>query len=606
MWVVAVTLLVPIIDQLWPVPAAHAIGVEAHEEVSRQNKLHFMDGTLLAEIERALLKTSRVRDVMVPPWRLLLLAGFKDAPDSLVMGRDGYLFLSDRTKPDPTHASGQIEEFLKLAHLLNRRLKNLGTELLVVPVPTKAWAHPDAVPRGVNPHRQLYEQLLAGLDRRHVTYVDMLAKWKQSGTTNAFCRGDSHWTWEGAIAAAEAIAEASKTRVNKADRLSTLVRLHEFPDVGDLFGQAEIDELLHQSEAARQMFAHLDRPLGAQTAYRAEFLDGTAVQKQAWNGSASSTALLVGTSFTAWPEFDGYVQHATNGAFRIETIRGGGLSQGLVSAFEKTLENPALHPWPQVLVWEFPVANLWTENAFSLPLIDVLSLLPDPGAQPITQEGPWRALDLSTSQAVGTQHNQLLGTWDLSQVHHQGTGLLSVQLLGESRGAASLIRLGRSNPESRKDGNWFQFAKWRPGLPSVSFPLLRGSGQQMEIRSMGTAASADLQLHRARLTSPPWITPSPRWTSHPGDDHEIVLKTVHPLPELSGLLLHGSNGHDDVTIRAQVLDEKGEVLTVTRALLKSGPYLITLSLVGKPDASPASIVLRSDHSLEPPSVEALK
>ncbi len=97
-------------------------------------------------------------------------------------------------------------------------LEAIGVELLIVPVPPKAFVFPDKVLDGVKTgdqilrldehHRAFYKLLRSkGVNVLDLTDALIARRAKGPGDRRPYCRTDSHWSGRGLAAAAEAVAD---------------------------------------------------------------------------------------------------------------------------------------------------------------------------------------------------------------------------------------------------------------------------------------------------------------------------------------------------------------------------------------------------------------
>lgn len=148
-----------------------------------------------------------------------------------VQGKDGWLFLA----PELRHLSaGQFwgENAKKVSKAsrpeyadplpaildFNRQLKEKGVELIVVPVPLKAYVYPDKLDENIHPDEKgalprldVQHQEFFGILRKHgIKVLDLLPVFMENRFHKdgaLYCRHDSHWSGNGCVLAGKKIAE---------------------------------------------------------------------------------------------------------------------------------------------------------------------------------------------------------------------------------------------------------------------------------------------------------------------------------------------------------------------------------------------------------------
>lgn len=183
----------------------------------------------------------------------------KAAETPVVQGTDGWLFLpaelrhisvgkfwgdaavgvSKATKPEAADPLPAILDFKK-------QLDSLGIELIVVPVPSKAFVASAAL--GVPAterldtfHQEFYEQL----KKDGVTTVDLLPDMLSANAANPmFCQQDTHWSGLATVLAAEKIAALLKDKpwMKDVPKIQTATKDVEVEISGDLWGMLPGDK----------------------------------------------------------------------------------------------------------------------------------------------------------------------------------------------------------------------------------------------------------------------------------------------------------------------------------------------------------------------------
>lgn len=481
-------------DILLPPPALPPGLPGVHRRPAESAPVRYRDGTWAATFERFRVANSRTGRFLIPPWSLALYGAASFAGPEVVAGREGWLFLESRLRPPAGSPRPWIDPLARWARVLDERLASLGIDLVLMPVPSKAWRHPEFVPSGWDARQRLHGDLMAALREEGLRVLDLIDAWERTGDPAAgFCKTDSHWNWVGARAAAEAIAGAAGVRVPDGERSTRLREVAVFPDAGDLCRMFGVDLLLQRSPLLRRLLGLAAKPVGTQAAHTVVRADGAPAPGTPWSGHAP--VLVSGTSFSAWPEFDRYLQHASGGRIRLVATRGGGISESLLAAVEAALADPGSER-PRTLVWEFPAVLLWIESAPLLALGDVFGLLPAaasplPGAAARWQ-GPLApgAFDAGPARSSARLVSPRISTSD--------PGDLGVRLRGGVEGAPALVAV--------RAGGETVFARWRPAQRELVLPLPPAPGDaEIEVAVSAPLGAARIRLDSLELVTAPAI-----------------------------------------------------------------------------------------------------
>lgn len=123
----------------------------------------------------------------------------------------------------------------------NNQLKERGIELLVIPVPLKAAIYADRISPEINPATTdpapfltaFYDQLrTAGVPVLDLASVFSRRRDGERGPL--YCRTDTHWSGQGCVLAAEAIAAEIRAKLNVESRHEYSADWHEIQFTGDL------------------------------------------------------------------------------------------------------------------------------------------------------------------------------------------------------------------------------------------------------------------------------------------------------------------------------------------------------------------------------------
>lgn len=297
-----------------------------------------VDGTLTRTFEKAFNETLVSREPLIAfaaAFRALLLR--HDIHDQVVIGRGGWLFYDHELIVDGTIAARTVGT----AELVSREVRSLeriGCRVIVMIVPDKAVIHEQRLPFGRLPAELEgnYELLHRALIERGVEAPNLKAHFETRSTQRPlYYRTDTHWNQEGARAAASLVA-----------RVATRNAPHELP-------QRSFATL--RAPVARKKPGNLLRMLGLEHVPDLFRPDADEEQSERTVPVSSTdgapAVVLLGSSFSASANFEGYLRQALATDVRSFVAEGGGVF-GSIERFRAEGVTP-----PRLIIWEFPQSS---------------------------------------------------------------------------------------------------------------------------------------------------------------------------------------------------------------------------------------------------------
>lgn len=184
--------------------AVGAVATLANPALARAPRASWRDGAWAATYQRQLDAASPLRASAQAVWNALDLAVFRQAPEGVVLGHDGWLFSSEEYAVGGD-AEAHRRAFVARMAEVDARIAAAGAELIVALVPAKAVALAAGQPPVPATARDRYDATLADLAALGVRAVDLRPALAALGPA-AWLRTDTHWTPAGADAAAAAVA----------------------------------------------------------------------------------------------------------------------------------------------------------------------------------------------------------------------------------------------------------------------------------------------------------------------------------------------------------------------------------------------------------------
>jgi alginate biosynthesis protein AlgX len=272
-----------------------------------------------------------------------------------VEGKEGFFFrvFADLRMQHPMsdHVATQLGQ-------LAAALKEKGTTLLYVPIPTKSQTLPSFLPDDVHLYGfdkdvavAVYKDQIARLRAQGVVAVDLLEALASTDAQNPpFFRSDFHWTSDGARLAAEAIGGTIKTLPDYAEVTPTK---YETTRMGDELAVSGMRRTL-------QAYCALSLPPVVTKAFETVEVASTEASVDIFGTSSpeggTDEIALVGTSFSdaEVPNFGGFLAEYSSLPVSNQAITGGNQFGAITSyltsrSFAETR--------PRYLVWENPIYN---------------------------------------------------------------------------------------------------------------------------------------------------------------------------------------------------------------------------------------------------------
>jgi alginate O-acetyltransferase complex protein AlgJ len=320
------------------------LGTLVNPALSRAPAADVWSGRWASAYQAALDAASPLRPVALAAWNALDLALFRQAPAGVLLGRDGWLFTEEEydLPVDATSVrSAWVTQIVDVADRLARE----DVRLVVALVPAKAGqvaARPHPLPALAATR---YDATLADLTAHGVATVDLRPALVALGDA-AWLRTDTHWTPEGARAAATAIA-------------AEVARLAPGLPADDGFETVDLGvEAFHGDLAGLLALGPLADRLGpAPDQVERTETRSTAPQANDLFASVELPVTVVGTSYAADPRWNLADRlRVTLGQDVLDVARTG------IGPLRPMLEYLSGDAWaqqrPQVVIWEVPVRYL--------------------------------------------------------------------------------------------------------------------------------------------------------------------------------------------------------------------------------------------------------
>ena len=194
------------LDVRYRLPEPKLTGSEAAAYARQQKEATWSDGSLARLTEYRYRVRSRVRNYLGKPYATFLLRNLAEAGPDVLVGDDGWMFLTDRVAFTDSYARRGIELVAAEQSALARRLGSQGIRLVLIPLPRKAALYGEHLPHGYRGRRYIDEAVLHGMRAMGVETIDTLPAWDQPSEEPLYRRRDTHWATEGLRRTSQATA----------------------------------------------------------------------------------------------------------------------------------------------------------------------------------------------------------------------------------------------------------------------------------------------------------------------------------------------------------------------------------------------------------------
>lgn len=187
---------------------APAIGLLNPALYKTDNSVPILQGQWQHSFEKAFDKSLPVREFALTTWGIIQFTVAGEGRAGVVVGRDGWLFTTEDFSYAPDYAKERAHKIRLIADI-HKRLAEQGIDLQVFIVPDKSRVlahHLGRVQR--QPHTDSrYADVRTGLLSEGIATPDLLAALQRGAVDRLFLKTDTHWTPEGAVVAAQEIAQ---------------------------------------------------------------------------------------------------------------------------------------------------------------------------------------------------------------------------------------------------------------------------------------------------------------------------------------------------------------------------------------------------------------
>ena len=542
---------VGLLDLLRPAPVPTLVGQERADQERVRARSRIRDGSRMEVWSSDLDRRSNVAHFGGPFYTAALLRWLGETNEEVVLGRDGWLFLTVDVAP-PIASRDVARLTARRFAMIDRQLARRGVELWVLPVPRKAVICREYLPADVDPRIELDRRVLRQLRRAGVSTVDLFEAFAGHGAEELWYREDTHWTPRAQELCAAFVAAESGRLVPEAGRVTRLV-----PAPGPVAARQDLLSymgVIPRSAAARWL---LPPDPGSKLELRA--LDGS--ERAPSQRARDAELALVGTSLSKDVLAD-CLRHFTGGEVDTFVRPGGNHLMSLGSFLRKRRDRP-----PEMVVVECPIPQYARSSVSSEPLEHYLSSVPLRHASVLATLPAERGRDERGARTLGSLPGGALVT--------RGDGAVAVRVRGEAK-HPTRVRL--------RVGDRVLSLPWSDDVGVLDVPVVHGGeGGEGLVVSLAGAGAPDFELAGIELVTDYDLgsgvaaisegrrRDGPAWTE------TMRFASPTPLPRHAALLLRCAPGPAATRLRITLGSPDGEPL-VLEPVGVGGGALVLLSL----------------------------
>lgn len=302
-------------------------------------ELPFRDGTTQIELEEKLNQAVPIRDISIAAWNSLRYGLFNEMLEGGVAGKDGWLFSAEEYRVVPNY---DVELRRSLDEVVDHveTLQKIGIDVVVALIPDKARIAADKLKFSRPSNIEMrYDASISSLRLAGVNVVDLRPALASIPDYAAFLKQDTHWTANGAKAAAKCISQKISERGTEE------------------FITTQSDSKAYNSDLVRFIApGKFANKLGL-TPFNIPLFVTSKVQdvsseNDLFDDQTNIPVALVGTSYSALAEwnFVGFLQEMLHMDVRNHSFKG----RGPFEPMKHFLDNISSDAHPKLVIWEIP------------------------------------------------------------------------------------------------------------------------------------------------------------------------------------------------------------------------------------------------------------
>ena len=481
--------LTAVVDRLHPALRPRPILDRADREAEARARNRLVDGTAAATYAADLAAVSRVGHDLRPIYGALMYAALRALPSGVATDADGRFYVRERSSR-PADGDETADQAAAIVRAVARRMAARGSRLVFCAVPEKDLVHADAAPPGVAGDRAAFGRLVRRLTDAGLPAPDLLAALDRVRVAGEepFFLGDTHWTFAGAMAAAEAAAESAGLRIAPASRTSRIETWFEVEAPTDTLQYAGFGS--EDPDVRRRVLAVLAgvvRP--PKFAFR-RTVDANGAAFDYDPLAKDRTATVIGTSYSDFlvaPWFPAFVAHAIDRPVRSHAIGAAGAGLPLSKSHELALGAG----YSPITFWEVPSSLIFATPtpleragdylAIAVPKVATQLLdAAEPGATSAAGAGDGVAPKAGERVVLSGDGSARRFVFRGGRVAADGGGAVGVRVSGDVLRGTATVRV--------TSGGRSILARWQAPMAELTLPVLAAGAGDIVVEVSGDDA----------------------------------------------------------------------------------------------------------------------
>lgn len=308
-----------------------------------------IDGRAALDFEHYITREHPYRSPSLNSWSALEYLLFREGKPGVVVGEDGWLFSSEEF-PLPSQRERNMAENIGNIRSIVDQLAAKGIRVVLLPIPEKAEMYNDYLPEKLRSRILPMSEVGQALQAEGLEWIPMEDAFQQARQQghDTFFRTETHWTAEGARAAARATRDwlTLQARLDWERKSYTLVK----------GGSRPLESDLENYLPMRPLFPALLPPGESYHPYSVN-ANSVSSDEQSLFAEGTNPVALVGTSYSAderW-NFPGWLRMELGTDLDNISEKGKGPFAPM-ARFQKLTEDGKSSP--RIVIWEMPVRTL--------------------------------------------------------------------------------------------------------------------------------------------------------------------------------------------------------------------------------------------------------
>ena len=307
--------------------------------VNPAEKKEYINGVYIEKFKSFFDDNIAIKEKALTFWSSIKFSLFKEGNNGVLIGSDIWLFTTEEFDESLTENQNRSEFFKRIEHV-NRIFKDKNIFLIIALIPSKTRTYEEKISQFKSPEKVhlRYGRALEELSSKEINFADLDKRFQRSKAGNPlFYKYDTHWTYEGAMAAADEIYAVAKNLIEK----------YDLPERA--YYMNEESPALFEGDLLQYIPSY--KPL-METYYNIEVIDGDPPVLDLFD-SPEIPVILVGTSYSFDPRWN--FEDALKMSLKLDILNLAEEGKGPFPSMDELIESEYyLEINAKIIIWEIP------------------------------------------------------------------------------------------------------------------------------------------------------------------------------------------------------------------------------------------------------------